>query len=463
VTCAVPFSILLGTLIVLVETRRRRLDQIDFLLPVSALTFVCFVLIPIVLPFYRNDSLGEWGWLFERGIDGWTNAGSVVLAAVLYAIVALVYLKPPKRLTRALTPYAGSISTPRLAAVGLVLLAIAIAATALFVDQRGGVVTAVTEAVVFKTAEDPLGELVFAIKLGPFATVASFVFLHLYGESRGPARFWFGCLFLVAAAAALFVLFLLGGRVVFIFYVLTFLLGEFIYRGKRLRFGAASVAFVALVLPVILFGKGAIRVFSEDFVLEALVGDFVEAPSSVLRLFVLEFSFPWVNLANLMVLTPEPIAFRWFVDVPLGFAYLLPKLLLGIQLPPTIHQVYDAVIDAPVPVDLASFGYVSAGVGGVMIVAVAYGLVLRIAEETLSDRGSRIWCLVRAAWILQLGEQVMYGSPDHFFPVAFTLLVSTGLLLLVSSRTATPKRLRADAPPSIRPRTLGTPNSASVD
>jgi hypothetical protein len=222
-----------------------------------------------------------------------------------------------------------------------------------------------------------------------------------------------------------------------IFYVLTFLLGEAIYRGKPLRFRTTAVSFIVLILPIVLFGKAAIRLFSDDFVVDAMVGDFVEAPANALRLVVLEFSFPWVNLANFIALTPEPIPFRWFVDIPIGLAYLLPKPLLGIQLPLTINQIYDSVIEAPVPVDLASFGYVSAGVGGVLIVAVCYGLVLRIAEETFPYRASRIWCLMRAAWIFQLGAQVMYGSPYHFLLTAFTLLASTGLLFLVSPRTTT--------------------------
>jgi hypothetical protein len=103
--------------------------------------------------------------------------------------------------------------------------------------------------------------------------------------------------------------------------------------------------------------------------------------------------------------------------------------------PPSINEIYDKVIDAPVPVDLTSFGYISAGIGGLAIVAAGYGLILRVAEEVFGERRSRLWSLLRAAWILVLGSQVMYGSPYHFFLGAFTLIAGTGLLILASSRS----------------------------
>src|SRR5262245_32962224 len=186
ITWAAPFAILLGLLIIVVETTRRRAEQIDFLLPVSCLVFVCFVLVPLILPAYQYDPfLGPWGWLFERSLYGWTYSASVLLATLLYAIVAWTYLRAPNNLGQALARSSGPISHARLVVIGLLFLAISIVAIAIFVQQRGGIDVAIVEAVVFKTSEAPLGDLVFAIKLSPFATMASFVFWHLYSERDG--------------------------------------------------------------------------------------------------------------------------------------------------------------------------------------------------------------------------------------------------------------------------------------
>jgi hypothetical protein len=436
ISWALPFSIVLGLFIVLVEATRKRVEQIDFLLPVSCLVFICFVFVPFILPAYRYDSLGAWGWLFERNLDGWAHAGSVLLATFLYAIVAWTYLRVPKNLGQTFARWAGPISHARLAVIGLVFLAIAVVAVAVFVQERGDIVVAITEAVVFKTSEIPLGDLVFTIKLSPFATLASFVFWHLYSESGGFLKgLAYGCLLVVSILVALLGLFFLGGRVSFMIFVLTFVLGEVIYRRWRLRIGGLVLLLITFVVPVVLFGKVFLRAFGDEGVLESAFDDFVEAPSDALRLFVFEFSFPWVNVANFLVLSPDPIPFRWFVDIPLGVVSLLPKLLLGLEVPPSITELYDRAIDAPMPVDLTSFGYVSGGIGGLAIVAAGYGLILRIAEDVFGGQRSRLWALLRAAWILVLGSQVMYGSPLHFFVAAFTLIAGTGLLMLASSRS----------------------------
>ena len=122
ITWAVPFAILLGLLIIFVETTRKRIEQIDFLLPVSCLVFLCFVLEPIILPAYRYDSLGSWGWLFARNLDEWTNSASVLLATILYVIVAWTYLRAPKNLGRKFARWTGPIAHARLAVIGLLFL-----------------------------------------------------------------------------------------------------------------------------------------------------------------------------------------------------------------------------------------------------------------------------------------------------------------------------------------------------
>jgi hypothetical protein len=434
-TVLIPFSFLFAVGIVATEISRRRFGQLDFLSPVSALMLLCFVVAPVMLPSYRADELGPWNWIFERGIDGWKNCASILLASLLYSLTVFVYLNIPKSLLYRRTSRFGKTSSVRLVTIAILLLVIGLVAIGIFVEQRGSLEIAVTEASVFKTSEVSLGSMAFAIKLSPVATVASFIFFHLYGEQRsGLRRLMYFALFIISLVVSLLGLFLLGGRVSLLFYLLTFVLGELAYRQKRIRLIPALLTLILLILPLILFGKSALRAFSDDFNWSEIVGDFFESPETIVRLLVLEFSFPWINVANYIALTPEQISFRWFQDVPLGIMYLLPKQLLDIQLPPPINVIYNEVISAPIPTDIVSFGYVSAGLAGVIVMGVVYGLAIRLAETVFSDKSSRISCLLRAAWLLMLGSQVMYGSPYHFFLGAFSLSLGTSLLFLAGPK-----------------------------
>jgi hypothetical protein len=434
-TVAMPLSIMFASVIVVTEQIRRRFGQVDFLLPVSLLMLLCFAVSPVMLPAYKADDLGSWNWVFEREINNWRNAVSILMAGVLYGVTVWVYTNSAMPSLIRHSPRLSNISDHRLITVAVLLLTVGLLAIGVFSGQRGGLIIAITQAAVFKTSEESLGSWAFAIKLSPVTTVASFIFLHLSGSRRTwCGRFLFLSLFTISLLVSLLGLFLLGGRVSLMFYLLTFVLGEMTYRRKRIRLIPAMLVFICIVLPIILFGKSALRVFMDEFDWAEVIEEFVEAPATIVRLLVLEFSFPWVNVANYLSLTPEQISFRWFLDVPLGIVYLLPKLLLGIEPPIPINVIYQEIIGAPVPTDMVSFGYVSAGLAGVLILGVIYGFALRCAETVFSDQSSRIACLIRAAWLLVLGSQVMYGSPYHFFLGTFPLIVGTSLLFLAAKK-----------------------------
>jgi len=109
---------------------------------------------------------------------------------------------------------------------------------------------------------------------------------------------------------------------------------------------------------------------------------------------------------------------------------LLPKPLLGLTLPPTISMVYEDYINAPIPIDLLSFGYASIGVIGTIIVSLCYGMVLSLADSYFPTHGNRTLVLLRAAWLLYLSQQVMYGNPQHAAVAGFPLIIGTCVIVL---------------------------------
>jgi hypothetical protein len=102
-------------------------------------------------------------------------------------------------------------------------------------------------------------------------------------------------------------------------FVLALLLGESIYRGRRLRFGTLFLLLVILVLPVVLFGKVLLRVFEEE-VVESAMDDLLDAPR-LLRTLMWVF-VPVDKHSNLPGAGAGFDSVRWFI-IPIGIASIL--------------------------------------------------------------------------------------------------------------------------------------------
>jgi hypothetical protein len=182
-----------------------------------------------------------------------------------------------------------------------------------------------------------------------------------------------------------------------------------------------------LFVLVILFGKEVINlnVYTSEDLIGSAWEEISSDPLSGIKKILLEFLFPFITLANIVEMVPNEMDYRWFADIPLGVAYLLPKPLLGLNLPPTVTMVYDDQMEVPMPIDLLSFGYTSMGVVGTILVCLVFGLILCLADLFFPSNGMKTFVLLRAAWMLYLSAQVMYGSPHHALVAGFPLLVGT--------------------------------------
>jgi hypothetical protein len=139
------------------------------------------------------------------------------------------------------------------------------------------------------------------------------------------------------------------------------------------------------------------------------------------------------------------IALRWFLDVPLAIVWLLPKRLLGLELPPTVTMEHAQLIGHPFPADLISFGIYSAYVPGAFFVAWLFGRIVRVLEHYVPVGGSPAWLVLRAAWLAYIGSRVMYGDPHHTLTSGLPLLIVTTIML------ANPPRLLRAFRTSIAP------------
>jgi len=65
------------------------------------------------------------------------------------------------------------------------------------------------------------------------------------------------------------------------------------------------------------------------------------------------------------------------------------------------------------------------GVIGTTLICLGFGLLLCLADAFFPPDENRTLALLRAAWLLYLSAQVMYGSPQHALVAGFPLLVGT--------------------------------------
>lgn len=152
---------------------------------------------------------------------------------------------------------------------------------------------------------------------------------------------------------------------------------------------------------------------------------------------IAEFAFPHMIAAHALTITPDPIPFRYFIDVPLGALYMLPNFTGVETLPPMILSLHAKILPW-MPVDLFSFGYFSLGTLGVLITFAAFGALLALFDGWLTDSIGWLGQALRAAWLFYLPFRLYYADPYAALQSGFGLITGTifviGLALLARRR-----------------------------
>ena len=434
----VILALLLGGIIVTHEYFRvRRRSQVDFLMGVSFLYFICYCVVPIYIQTLQDTDLGFWNWIFRLSFGAREYALASILSIAGYmAIVAGYHAADFKaaqhfgaRFKSWIIPETFKIITA--AAFGM----LGVLSLFIYANEVGGFAIMVQAVGFFRNQTEAYSDLGFFIKIAPFTSLSSYLFWDLVtSTNRTVRKTAFSIGFVLTFVSSLLILYSMGGRVQFVFYLMTFVLYASFRRGQLPlpHVLAATAAFMF----VILFGKEIINynVYVSDDLIGTAWEDISADPFVGIRKLLVEFVFPYVSLSYLVEMVPDSLSYRWFIDIPLGVAYLLPKPLLGLNLPPTITMIYDDVLDVPIPIDLLSFGYTSFGVIGSILVCLAFGALVCVADAFFPPNELRILALLRAAWLLYLSAQVMYGTPQHALVAGFPLLVGTCVIMACGKR-----------------------------
>ncbi len=144
-----------------------------------------------------------------------------------------------------------------------------------------------------------------------------------------------------------------------------------------------------------------------------------------------DFGFPHIVSAHTLTVVPEIIGFRYFIDLPLGLAYMLPNFSGVETLPPMILSLQVKLLPW-IPVDLFSFGYYSLGTLGVLITFAAFGALLALFDGWLTESSGWLGQTLRAAWLFYLPFRLLYADPYAALQSGFGLIAGTVLIAVLA-------------------------------
>jgi len=433
---------LLGGLILTVQlVRKRRAVLFDCVDVASCLYAILFVLIPIYLQFVDLSPLQEtdWRWMFRTPFANDAFVFASLIALIGYPLILfgargadalLATIARFKRLPRGIV---NERTAPGdLLIAGVILLGIGALSLSTYIWSIGGLRSFFLEALLLRGwAASVASPLIFLKNVSYALLGASYCFYAINaGRSPKVGRVTISLLFGLAFGLSLIHLYHAAGRLVFVAYVATFPLAAMAQRARW-----SWRAFVSLGvggLAIILFGK---PLFSPRQAAEALASRWEAVGNDASRAItdvVIEFSFPYVTLANTTLTVPQESPYRLFVDLPLAAQYLVPQRVFGVTHAPMVSMVNtDLLTDGgsgTVPVDILSFGYFSAGVVGVVFVTLLLGFLFGLSETLFQGSTGSVF---RVSLALFLGFRVMYGDPSLAMQGGFYLILTAGLLVVL--------------------------------
>ncbi len=263
----------------------------------------------------------------------------------------------------------------------------------------------------------------FLKPFGGLAFLASFGFFGLWLSNQRRAGVFIGLA--VSILFSLYLLYSWQGRIKFLVYLATFVLGVLLYRRPR---PLNLIVTGAVIMCAIVVATYYVSILSD-----------LKSTDNLHVFLAHELSFPFGSFFAQLDLGEHLL--RGFKDFFVSPIYLLPSSWWS-EWVESISQVNTTVLKgAPkgergvtggVPTDLLTLGLMQASVFGIVVVGIMFGVLLRLSQyllDRLPHTGVRaVFEAYVALSIAALG--VFYAQPELFIPGNFALLVATVLLII---------------------------------
>lgn len=435
-------TIAFASCIILFELLRQKpAGNIDFLSGVNILFLICYYFSPIFVLLIQNYEIQSgWLWLYKSHFHCYTLLWASIVSFIGYVSIVFGYYF--RDLCEGIyggnwvaQTYVSSLKEfeNKLFIFGLMVGIVGVISMFIYMNAIGGFSVMIKYGAAFRS-NDPLivTKWSFLKNIAVLVIPSSYFFFALsYSKKSVISRRISQVFFCAFCLASLIILFHRSGRLQLAAYCIIFPMVKQIERKKISPFFLFIAVFCLFIF--VLFGK---EIFHFLIVPDSISNKLAQF-SSLMDLFInffIEFTFPFVVLANTIENVPHIIGFRWFCDFPLGILHILPSRLLDLQLSDTVTMVNVAQLNAPIPVDLISFGYYSLGVPGVIIICVLFGRLLRAFEILLPLNVHKIFVIFRCAWMIFFIFVIMYAGPYNVIKSGLGLFVGTAILFFIRKK-----------------------------
>lgn len=432
-------SILLLLFIPVFELVRKKESVIDFLTPINIMFWFLFSIVPMYLYFF-NEYI-SWNVLKRTDMGHTVFFLGELIALLFYCIVIICYYFANKfqliqKLKFNSEKMYGKVQDNHFFKVALILYIIGGTSLLLYVRALGGYNEFMRLGELIRNDGSASSTpLAFLKHFTSLLYLSTFLFYSFIKKTKGTKKFLTLCLFLTSAIGGTIVAIQNSGRLTLLIFIITLPIA---YMVKKNKIQLKTVLIGGLLFSVITIFGNELLSKNDQVVFERPQTAF-ETTTKVIE----EFSFPYNNIANIMTVYPYVYEFRGgFSDVANAFLEYIPSSLINLgfdkqtasQMNTTLYNTYGQI-----PVDIVTFGYMSFGVAGVMIVAVIFGMLLRFLESLFYYKGDFISCILYVCLMFQTTFAVMYGDPHQIIMGFFRYIIALFLIFVFVKRSKSSK------------------------
>lgn len=424
---------LMGTVLIF-ELLRPKLYKVDYLSAINFVFLLAFGVVPTyIILFYKQMT---WSTIFYNHISEPAFLFGSLLSVLFYISVVFTYYFTGKiKFVNKLESFSGKLFTEtkdkEYFKVAFILFLVGGSSLIVYMNILGGFSEYIRLGPLLRSSGSYFQHpLMFLKNITPLLTIAAFIMYALFKRSKKFTKFMYFTFFIISFLGGSLVVFHSSGRMTLFLFLITIPVAEIIYKNKIKISTLVSTSL--LFLFIVLFG-GRIMNVNESPSAQSLPEE------NFLTAIIQEFSFPFTNIANNIILFPAQYSFRGGIgDILKGFSDILPNQLLFFDFfkgeNATSFNTNQFGAAGTLPIDILSFGYVSFGIAGVMIVGILLGFSARFTEILFSYRGNIIASIFYVNWMFFFAFRIMYGDPGHAYASSFELIVAVLLILLVVNK-----------------------------
>lgn len=264
----------------------------------------------------------------------------------------------------------------------------------------------------------------FLQRFGGFAFLSSYLFFSfILDRTKRKKSFYFG--FIISFLFSTYVLYSWVGRVSFVIYLGTFLLGLTLNNYRSILNFTKRIIYLLVGLFIVLV--------SADTLLRRSSGQY-----GLFEILSKELSFPLVSYLSVV----QSAHYRWFIDLIIFPFYILPMRiwsgLLGIETASSYNTFLllgkrkgETGVFGELPLDFLSFSYLQANILGVIVVSLVFGIFLFLLQRSLNKIPlTNVRSIISANVILNIAViSVLYADPQHIIAANFPIIM--GFIIFV--------------------------------